>query len=62
MKCYTFLVKIFIFLYFFLSGVHAFEIIRDTELEQFTYDIVSIDTNKISGINSIIIKISQNRS
>ncbi len=41
MKCYTFLVKIFIFLYFFLSGVHAFEIIRDTELEQYTDDIVS---------------------
>ncbi len=41
MKCSTFLLKILFLLNLFFSQVSALEIIRDTELEQFTYDIVS---------------------
>ena len=42
MKCRKFLIKFFIIFYFLFSQSNAFEIIRDTELEQFTDDIISI--------------------
>ena len=42
MKCRKFLIKFFIIFYFLFSQSNAFEIIRDTELEQFTDDIVSM--------------------
>ena len=42
MKCQKFLIKFFFIFYFLCSQVNAFEIIRDTELEQFTDEIVSI--------------------
>ena len=41
MKCNKFFIKFFIY-YIFSFSFFAFEIIRDTELEQFTDDIVSI--------------------
>ena len=37
-----FIIKLIFIFYFLFSQVSAFEIIRDTELEQFTDDIVSI--------------------
>tara|TARA_B100000401_G_C52814108_1_gene725757 strand:- start:3549 stop:4895 length:1347 start_codon:yes stop_codon:yes gene_type:complete len=40
MKCNTFLFKFLIFFYLSLSHSSALEIVRDTELEQFTNDIV----------------------
>ena len=42
MRCAAFLNKIIIFICFFLSNVSALEIIRDTELEQYTEEIVSL--------------------
>ena len=42
MKCRKFLIKFFIIFYFLFSQSNAFEIIRDTELEQFTDDIISM--------------------
>ena len=42
MKCNKFFIKFFFIFYFLFSHSNAFEIIRDTELEQFTNDIVSI--------------------
>ncbi len=42
MKCNKFFIKFFFIFYFLFSHSNAFEIIRDTELEQFTDDIVSI--------------------
>ncbi len=42
MKCRNFLIKFFIIFYFLFSQSNAFEIIRDTELEQFTDDIISM--------------------
>ena len=42
MKCRKFLIKFFIIFYFLFSQSNAFEIIRDTELEQFTDDIISL--------------------
>ena len=42
MRCAAFLNKIIIFICFFLSNVAALEIIRDTELEQYTEEIVSL--------------------
>ncbi len=42
MECHRFFIKFFLIFYFLFSQSNAFEIIRDTELEQFTDDIVSI--------------------
>ena len=42
MKCRKFFIKFFFIFYFLFSQSNAFEIIRDTELEQFTDDIISI--------------------
>ena len=42
MRCCIFLRNLLILFYFLFSQAHAFEIIRDTELEQFTDDVVSI--------------------
>ena len=42
MKCRTFLAKIIFLFYLCTSNTSAFEIIRDTELEQFTNDVISI--------------------
>ena len=47
MKCRKFFIKFFIIFYFLFSQSNAFEIIRDTELEQFTDDIVSMLLNQI---------------
>ena len=41
MRCNKFFIKFFFTFYFLFSQSNAFEIIRDTELEQFTNDIVS---------------------
>jgi predicted Zn-dependent protease len=41
MKCRKFLIKFFIIFYFLFSQSNAFEIIRDTELEQFTDDVIN---------------------
>ena len=41
MICSKFFIRLFIIFYFLFSQSNAFEIIRDTELEQFTDDIVS---------------------
>ena len=56
MKCRKFLIKFFFIFYFLFSQSNAFEIIRDTELEQFTYDIVSI-LIKSSNLESEDLKI-----
>ena len=42
MRCCIFLRNLLILFYFLFSQAHAFEIIRDTELEQFTDDVLSI--------------------
>ena len=42
MKCRIFFINFFFIFYLLFSQSNAFEIIRDTELEQFTDDIVSI--------------------
>ncbi len=56
MKCRKFFIKFIIIFYFFFSHSNAFEIIRDTELEQFTNDIVSI-LLKSSNLESEDLKI-----
>ena len=42
------IIRLLLSLFFLTTNAKAFEIIRDTELEQFTFDIVSnlLDTNK----------------
>jgi predicted Zn-dependent protease len=42
MKCHKFFINFFFIFYLFFSQANSLEIIRDTELEQFTDDIVSI--------------------
>ena len=42
MKCKAFLIKTILLIYFTISQVNAIEIIRDTELEQYTDEIISI--------------------
>ena len=54
MKCRKFLIKFFIIFYFLFSQSNAFEIIRDTELEQFTDDIVSELRDAIGNYKEIM--------
>ena len=42
MRCRKFFIKFFFIFYFLFSQSNAFEIIRDTELEQFTDEIISL--------------------
>ena len=56
MKCRKFFIKFFFIFYFLFSQSNAFEIIRDTELEEFTHDIVTILLNS-SNLESEDLKI-----
>ena len=56
MKCHKYFVTFFFIFYLFFSQSNAFEIIRDTELEDFTNDIVSI-LLKSSNLESEDLKI-----
>ena len=63
MRCRLFVIKFFLFFYILLTHASALEIIRDTELEQFTDDVVSklLKTNdlKVEDFNIYFIKSDQ---
>ena len=63
MKCKAFLIRTILLIYFTISQVNAIEIIRDTELEQYTDDIISIllksENLEVDDINIFFVKSDQ---
>ena len=63
MKCHKYLIKFYFYFIFLISQAHSFEIIRDTELELFTDDVIDIlivsSDLEIEDLNIYFVKSNQ---